>query len=105
VVAASIVLALYLPAAFVSIGGFAGPVAKTLDPRRLVKTIVRMEYEYVYTVLIVAVIGIVTAIVCALTSGIPIARNFVLGAVLGYVTPAAGLVLGRLLGRVGHVIA
>lgn len=105
VVAASVVLALYLPAAFVSIGGFAGPVAKTLDPRRLVKTIIRMEHEYVYTVLIVVVIGIAAAIVCAVTSGIPIACNLVLGAVLGYVTPAVGLVLGRLLGRVGHVIA
>jgi hypothetical protein len=105
VVAASIVLALYVPAAFVSIGGFAGPVAKTLDPRRLVKTIIRMEHEYVYTVAIVAVIGIAASIVCALTSGIPIAGEIVLGAVLGYVTPAVGLVLGRLLGRVGHVIA
>lgn len=105
VVVASIFLALYLPAAFVSIGGFSGPVTKTLDPRRLVKTIVRMEHEYVYTVLIVAAIGIVTAIVCGITSAVPIAGNLVRGAVLGYVTPSIGLVLGRLLGRVGHVIA
>jgi hypothetical protein len=105
VVAMSIVLALYVPAAFVSIGGFAGPVAKTLDPRRLVKTIIRMEHEYVYTVAIVAVIGIVASVVCGIASMIPIAGKVVLGAVLGYVTPAVGLVLGRLLGRVGHVIA
>jgi len=105
VVIASVVLALYLPAAFVSIGGFAGPATKTLDPRRLVKTIVRMEHEYVYTVLIVAAIGIGTAIVCGITSGVPIAGDIVRGAALAYVTPAMGLVLGRLLGRVGHVIA
>jgi len=105
VVAASIVLALYLPAAFVSIGGFSGPATKTLDPRRLVKTIIRMEYEYIYTVVIVAAIGIVAAIVCAITAGVPIAGNLVLGAVLAYTTPAVGLVLGRLLGRVGHVIS
>lgn len=104
VVAASIVMALYLPAAFVSIGGFAGPVAKTLDPRRLVKTIIRMEHEYVYTVAIVMAIGIVTSFVCAIFSGIPILGKLVLGAALGYVAPAVGLVLGRLLGRVGHVI-
>jgi hypothetical protein len=104
-VIASIVCALYLPAAFVSIGGFMGPVSKTLDPRRLVKTMVRMEHEYVYTVVIIAAIGIVTAIVCAIFSGIPVVRNIVTGAVLAYVTPATGLVLGRLLGRVGHVIS
>jgi hypothetical protein len=104
VVAASIVMALYLPAAFVSIGGFAGPVTKTLDPRRLVKTIVRMEHEYVYTVAIVMAVGVVTSLVCALFSGIPILGKLVIGAALGYVAPAVGLVLGRLLGRVGHVI-
>ena len=105
IVAASIVCALYLPAAFVSIGGFMGPVTKTLDPRRLVKTMMRMEHEYVYTVVIIAAIGILSAIACALTSGIPVLRNVVLGGVLAYVTPAAGLVLGRLLGRAGHVIS
>jgi hypothetical protein len=105
VVAASIFLALYLPAAFVSIGGFAGPATKTLNPRRLVTTIIRMEHEYIYTVVIVAVIGIIAAVVCGITSGVPIAGNMVRGAVLGYATPVVGLVLGRLLGRVGHVIA
>jgi hypothetical protein len=105
VVAASIVLALYLPAAFVSIGGFAGPATKTLDPRRLVRTIIRMEHEYIYTVVIVAAIGIVAAVVCGITAGVPVAGNLVRGAVLAYATPAVGLVLGRLLGRVGHVIA
>ncbi len=105
VVIASVFLALYLPAAFVSIGGFSGPVTKTLDPRRLVKTIIRMEHEYIYTVLIVAVVGIGAAVVCGITWGVPIAGNLVMGAVLGYATPALGLVLGRLLGRVGHVIA
>lgn len=105
VVAASIVLALYLPAAFVSIGGFAGPPTKTLDPRRIVKMIIRMEHEYIYTVVIVAVIGIATAIVCGITGMVPVFGNLARGAVLAYATPAVGLVLGRLLGRVGHVIA
>ena len=82
-----------------------GPVTKTLDPRRLVKTMLRMEHEYVYTVVIIAAIGIVSAIVCAITSGVPVLRNLVLGGVLAYVTPAVGLALGRLLGRAGHVIS
>jgi Protein of unknown function (DUF4013) len=105
VVAASVVLALYLPAAFVSIGGFAGPVTKTLDPRRLVKTIIRMEHEYIYTVVLVAGIGVAAAIACGITAGVPVAGNLVRGAVLAYATPCVGLVLGRLLGRVGQVIA
>jgi hypothetical protein len=105
IVAASIVLALYLPAAMVSIGGFTGPVTKTLDPRRLVRTIIRMEQEYVYTVAIAAMLGIATAIVCAIGSAIPVVGNMIIGVALAYATPAAGLVLGRLLGRTGHVIA
>lgn len=105
VVAASVVIALYLPAAFVSIGGFAGPPTKTLDPRRIVKTIIRMEHEYIYTVVIVAAIGILAAIICGITSGAPIAGDIVRGVVVAYAAPIVGLVLGRLLGRVGHVIA
>jgi hypothetical protein len=100
----SIVGVLYLPAAMVSIGGFTGSVAKTLNPRRLVATIVRMEHEYVYSVALIAVIGGVLALVGFASSFVPVFGAIIFGAALSYATPMAGLILGRLLGRMGHVI-
>jgi hypothetical protein len=104
IVAASIVAAIYLPAAMVSIGGFTGSVAKTLDPRRLVRTIIRMEHEYIYSVALIAAIGLPVAVVRGVVGGIPVAGNIVAAAALAYAAPMWGLVLGRLLGRMGHVI-
>jgi hypothetical protein len=105
VVVAWIVAALYLPAATVSTGGFVGSVAKTLDPRKLVRMVGRMEHEYVYTVALLGVLVGVVAILRALTGGTPIVGNVVSALALGYAVPLAGLILGRLLGRTGHVIS
>ncbi len=103
-VTASVVAAVYLPAAMVSIGGFTGSVAKTLDPRRLVRTIIRMEHEYIYSVGLVAVIGLPVVVLRALTSGIPVAGGIISAAALAYAAPVWGLLLGKLLGRTGHLI-
>jgi hypothetical protein len=103
-VVGSILGLLYLPAAMVSIGGFTGPVTKTLDPRRLVRTIVRMEHEYVYSVMLIAAIAVVLAVVRMTLAGIPIVVDLVFAWALACVTPMCGLILGRLLGRMGHVI-
>jgi hypothetical protein len=100
----SIVGVLYLPAAMVSIGGFTGSVGKTLDPRRLVRTIVRMEHEYVYSVALMAVIGGALALIRLTLGVIPVFGNIVFGAALAFATPMLGLILGRLLGRMAHVI-
>lgn len=105
VVAAWVVAALYLPAATVSTGGFTGSVAKTLDPRRLVRMVGRMEHEYVYSVALLGVLVAAVATVRAITGSIPMAGNVMLGLALAYALPLAGLVLGRLLGRTGHVIS
>jgi hypothetical protein len=103
-VAAGIVAAVYLPAATVSIGGFAGSVAKTLDPRRLVRSIIRMEHEYIYSVGLVAAIGLPVVVLRALVGGIPVAGVIISAAVLAYAAPMWGLVLGKLLGRTGHLV-
>lgn len=103
-VAASVVAAVYLPAAMVSIGGFTGSVAKTLDPRRLVRTIVRMEQEYIYSVALIAVIGVPVVMVRAILGDIPVAGRILSAAALAYAAPMWGMVLGRLLGRTAHVI-
>jgi len=103
-VAGSIVGLLYLPAAMVSIGGFTGPITKTLDPRRLVRTIVRMEHEYVYSVALIAAIGAVLGLLKASIGAVGVAGDVVFGIALAYAVPMCGLILGRLLGRMGHVI-
>jgi hypothetical protein len=103
-VIASIVAVLYLPAAAVSMGGFVGSVAKTLDPRRLVRMVVRMEHEYVYSVAIIGLLFALAALLRGVTAGIPVVGNVITGMALAYVIPLCGLTLGRLLGRTGHVI-
>ncbi len=105
VVVAWVAALLYLPAAMASIGGFSGPVTKTLDPSRLVKSVARMEHEYVYTVLLLAVITGVVALVRALTAGLPVAGEVIFALTLAYAIPLAGLILGRLLGRTAHLIS
>jgi hypothetical protein len=100
----SIIGLLYLPAAMVSIGGFTGPVTKTLDPRRLVRTIVRMEHEYVYSALLIGAVAVVLAIVSMTIGAIPVIGDLVFAWALACATPMCGLILGRLLGRMGHVI-
>jgi hypothetical protein len=95
---------LYLPAAMVSIGGFTGSMARTLDPRHLGRTIVRMEHEYVYTVFIVTGIGVALGVVRIVGGLVPVAGEIVFGTALACATPMIGLALGRLLGRMGHVI-
>ena len=105
VVAVWIVTALYLPAATVSTGGFVGSIAKTLDPRKLVRMVGRMEHEYVYTVALLGLIVAAVAILRAVTGSLPIVGNVVQGLALAYALPLAGLILGRLLGRTGHLIS
>jgi len=100
----AVVAVTWLPAAMVSIGGFTGSVGKTLDPRRLVRTIVRMEHEYIYTVALLSGIAVAVVIPSLLTARVPVLGDLLLGAALAYAAPLAGLVLGRLLGRMGHVI-
>ncbi len=103
-VVGSILGVLYLPAAMVSLGGFSGPVTKTLDPRRLVRTIARMEHEYVYTVMLIAALVIVLGILRMTIGAIPLVGDLVFAGALACATPMCGLILGRLLGRMGHVI-
>ena len=95
---------LYLPAAMVSMGGFTGPISKTLDPRRLVRTVARMEHEYVYSVALIAAVAAVLMVVRFALGALPVAGGMCFGAALAYATPMVGLILGRLLGRMGHVI-
>jgi hypothetical protein len=99
-----IVGVLYLPAAVVSVGGFTGSAAKTLDPRRLVRMVVRMEHEYVYTMVLLGILAALFALLRTFTGGIAVAENAITGMALAYAVPMAGLLLGRLLGRSGHVI-
>ena len=103
-VVGSILGVLYLPAAMVSLGGFSGPVTKTLDPRRLVRMVVRMEHEYVYSMMLIGALVIVLGILRMTIGAIPVVGDLVFAGALACATPMCGLILGRLLGRMGHVI-
>ena len=105
VVVTWIIAALYLPAAAVSTGGFNGSAAQTIDPRRLVSMVIRMEHEYVYSAGLLCLVAVGVAVSHAFTGNIPVVGNLVAGFALAYALPLQGLILGRLLGRTGHLIS
>jgi hypothetical protein len=103
-VIASVTGLLYFPAAMVTIGGFTGPVEKTLDPRRLVRTVARMEHEYVYSVVLITALAAIVFAARFFLGGIPVFGALCVCAALAYAVPMGGFILGRLLGRMAHVI-
>jgi hypothetical protein len=54
--------------------------------------------------MLIAAIAVVLAVVRMTLAGIPIVVDLVFAWALACVTPMCGLILGRLLGRMGHVI-
>jgi hypothetical protein len=55
-------------------------------------------------VALIAGLCLVMVLLNVLFGEIPVVGAVVLGATLAYATPVCGLILGRLLGRMGHVI-
>ncbi|MDH3198962.1 MAG: hypothetical protein OEO21_12065 [Candidatus Krumholzibacteria bacterium] len=91
----------YLPAAAVTAAA-RQPLA-ALDPVRVVRAALRMEMEYILSVLFLLVLAFVGGMLWVATKGIPVAGNVLLGATVAVLVPMGGLVLGRLLGRTAHV--
>jgi len=102
-VIAVIAAAGYLPAAAVTAAA-RRPLA-ALDPVRVVRAALRMEIEYILSVLFVLVMVFVGGMLRVGTKGIPVLGAVLLGASIAILTPMGGLVLGRLLGRTAHVFA
>jgi hypothetical protein len=65
---------------------------------------VRMEHEYVYSVVLIVVVALALALIGLTAGAIPVVGALFSGAALACAAPIWGLVLGRLLGRMGHVI-
>lgn len=94
----------YLPAVFVRLAGSTGSVFGLLNPWANVKTAVRMEQEYLMSVILLLVLGLLTGSLYLLLGGVPVFGKLVLSVVASYALPMAGFVLGRLLGRMRHVL-
>lgn len=105
VVLGSVVLITYVPAAAVSVGGFSRSAAGVLDPRRIIRTIIRLEQEYIYSTLFLFVLYVLGVTAGALSRNVPVVHNIVVGVVVAFVVPVTGLILGRLLGRNGHLVS
>lgn len=94
----------YLPAVFVRITHSVGIIVDLLNPWTVIRAMIRMEQEYVISALLVLVLALVLIGLDYVIGGVPVAGKAVLAAVSAYVIPAAGFILGRLAGRMQHVL-
>jgi hypothetical protein len=94
----------YLPVVFVRLSHSVGLVVGLLNPWKNVQSAVRMEQEYLASLLVLCALGLVVGTLHLLTGGIPVVGKVVLASALAYALPVAGFVLGRLLGRMRHVL-
>jgi hypothetical protein len=91
-----------LPAALVATAHTGHNMFAALNPLTLVRAAVRMDQEYLLTILLLLVMGFLTGGFYLLVSGVPVAGKLLTAAVLALMVPMAGLALGRLLARSAH---
>jgi hypothetical protein len=94
----------YLPAVFVRITHSVGFVVDLANPWTVIRAMIRMEQEYVISALLVLVLALTLIGLDYVVGGVPVVGNAVLAAVSAFVIPAAGFVLGRLAGRMQHLL-
>ena len=94
----------YLPAVFVRITHSAGIIVDLLNPRVIVKAMLRMEQEYATAALLVLVLAFLVGGLSFLVGGIPVVGDAVLAAAAAFAIPMTGFILGRLAGRMEHVL-
>lgn len=94
----------YLPAVLARIVHSVGVVVHLLDPVSTIRSMVRMEQEYAVTALIAVGTGFLLGAMWFVLGGVPLLGNLVLAAAAAWCIPAFGLILGRLAGRMAHVL-
>ncbi len=94
----------YLPAVFVRITHSAGIIVDLLNPWVIVKAMLRMEQEYATAALLVLVLAFLIGGLSFLVGGIPVVGDAVLAAAAAFAIPMTGFILGRLAGRMEHVL-
>jgi hypothetical protein len=75
-----------------------------LNPWTTVKDAIKMEHEYLMSLILLVVLGLVVVGVNMLTGGIPILGKVVLAVLLAYALPMVGFILGRLQARMQHLL-
>jgi hypothetical protein len=93
----------YLPAVMISITPSWRETLRVLNPWFVVRSMIRMEMEYVMSTLLLFALAVLVGILGALTLRIPVAGKLVWAVALAFAVPACALVLGRLRSRTTHV--
>ena len=75
-----------------------------LLPWKVVRCAIRVESEYAVTLLSLLVTAFLVGLVGFVVGGIPVAGNIIHAAILSYAVCMSGFVMGRLLGRNGHLL-
>jgi hypothetical protein len=94
----------YLPAVMTKTIHSVGFLIPLLNPQSVVRSVVRMDQEYAVSALIVLFLAAVLGGMRLLLDGIPFVGKLVFVLAAAWAIPAAGLVLGRLAGRMRHVL-
>lgn len=103
-VSLSMVALAYLPAVFVRLTLSAGIIVDLLNPWTVIRAMRRMGQEYaVSAVLVVLAVSVVGAL-SFLSGGVPVLGELVVSVTASYILPVVAFVLGRLAGRMKHLL-
>jgi hypothetical protein len=94
----------YLPAVFVRITHSVGIIVDLMSPWIVIRAMIRMGQEYAISVLLVLVLFFVLFGLNYVIGGVPVVGKALLAAVSAYAIPMIGFTLGRLAGRMQHVL-
>jgi hypothetical protein len=94
----------YVPAVLVRTARSTGFVIGLLNPVRNIRVALEMEQEYALTVVFLLLVMFVLGGVELVVGWIPVVGRLIVSAVIAYTVPAVGLVLGRLCGRMRHLL-
>jgi hypothetical protein len=94
----------YLPAVLTKTVHSVGIVVHLLNPLVIVRSMVRMDQEYAVSAVTVLVIASALGVIRLVLGGIPFMGKLVFVAAAAWSIPVVGLVLGRLAGRMRHVL-
>jgi hypothetical protein len=94
----------YLPALFVRITHSAGIIVDLLNPWTAVRAMKRIGQEYAVSVVMVMLAASVIAAGRFVAGGVPVLGPLVLALTTAYLLPVVAFVLGRLTGRMRHLL-
>ena len=94
----------YLPAVMTKTIHSVGILVHLLNPMSVVRSIVKMDQEYAVSALTVLVIAAALGGIRLILGGIPFLGKLVFAAAAAWAIPVTGLVLGRLAGRMRHLL-